>query len=244
MKPKVPGKAVVPRVTNRAILLRIKQGKSFLDYLDAHAQVEFVISISFQRQRFRTVPVPASADPIFDETFVLDLSGQAAKPSATGATGLIDLHKLLKLNSPVHIVLLKLTTEAGLTKTTIMASKSVEWRYLLSSAQIELNCELHSLDRTRAKAKIGVLQLHLDLLPKPKMGERLLHEHLIEQQLVLEEKYETESVQQYIDYTTQWWKDFKNAVSAPENRIVKLFVSTDDIENNSYKPACSVLRPL
>ena len=35
MKPKVPGKAVVPRTNNRAILLRIKQGKSFLDYLDS-----------------------------------------------------------------------------------------------------------------------------------------------------------------------------------------------------------------
>lgn len=35
MKPKVPGKAVVPRTHNRAILLRIKQGKSFLDYLDS-----------------------------------------------------------------------------------------------------------------------------------------------------------------------------------------------------------------
>lgn len=39
MKPKVPGKAVVPRTNNRAILLRIKQGKSFLDYLDSQSEV-------------------------------------------------------------------------------------------------------------------------------------------------------------------------------------------------------------
>ena len=149
------------------------------------------------------MPILASADPMFDETFLLDLSGASSTaPSAGGATALIDLHKLLKLSAPIHLCLLKRVQDAGLTKTTVMASKSIEWRYLLSSSQIELNCELHSLDRTRAKAKVGVLQLHLDLLPKPKMGERLLHEHLIEQQLILEEKYETESVQQYIDYTT------------------------------------------
>ncbi len=127
------------------------------------------------------MPIPASADPLFDETFMLDLSGASGLSSSGSAAALIDLHKLLKLSAPIHLTLLKRVHDAGTTKVTIMASKAVEWRFLLSSAQIELNCELHSLDRTRAKAKLGVLQILMDLLPKPKMGERLLHEHLVEQ---------------------------------------------------------------
>ena len=56
-------------------MLRIVEGTNFIDFLDSSAsEAFFIISIMFQRQRFSTVPIPASADPFFDSTFMLSIS--------------------------------------------------------------------------------------------------------------------------------------------------------------------------
>lgn len=57
-------------------MLRIVEGTNFIDYLDSASDAYFIISLQFQRQRFSTVPIPASADPFFDSTFMLSINNE------------------------------------------------------------------------------------------------------------------------------------------------------------------------
>jgi len=54
-----------------------------------------------------------------------------------------------------------------------------------------------------------VLTLHIDLVPALSRQE-LLNEESVEKQTGLEKKFESETIQRFLDYAHDWWNDFKS----------------------------------
>ena len=47
-----------------------------------------------------------------------------------------------------------------------------------------------------------------------------------------------------MDYSNQWWADYKQIKPAYKQRMVKIFAATDDREASIYKPTCSLIQPM
>jgi hypothetical protein len=60
-------------------------------------------------------------------------------------------------------------------KPVVIGTKNIDWRPLLNSNQIEINAEFLAVDLTH-QGSLGVLQLHLDLIPKLSQTEILNEE--------------------------------------------------------------------
>lgn len=105
--------------------------------------------------------------------------------------------------------------------------------------QVELNVEVLPVSLAQ-KGSLGVLMLHLDLAPALSQSEILTEEH-VDKQLALERKFDSESVQKFLDYANDWWSDYKNIRASHKTRLVKIFAETDDRENSVFKPVCSLL---
>jgi multidrug efflux pump subunit AcrA (membrane-fusion protein) len=63
----------------------------------------------------------------------------------------------------------------------------------------------------------------------------------LEKQLSLERKFESESLQQFLEYANSWWQDYKNIRPSHKTRLVKIFAETDDRDSSVYKPVCSMV---
>lgn len=90
---------------------------------------------------------------------------------------------------------------------------------------------------------MGVAQLHVDILP-PLTKSEALPEETVEKQLSLERKFESESLQQFLEYSNSWWQDYRNIRPSHKTRLVKIFAETDDRETSIYKPVCSMVQPM
>ena len=60
----------------------------------------------------------------------------------------------------------------------------------------------------------------------------------------MEKKFESETVQRFLDYAHDWWNDFKTIRQSHKNRLIKIFAETDDREASIYKPVCSLIGPM
>ena len=90
---------------------------------------------------------------------------------------------------------------------------------------------------------MGVVCMHFDLLPSLTKAETL-SEEVVEKQLTLEHKFKTEATNQFLDYSTQFWQDYKNIRPSHKTRLIKIFAETDDRELSGYKPVCSLVQPM
>ena len=77
-------------------------------------------------------------------------------------------------------------------KAIVMGTKNIDWRALLHSNSIEVNAEILPVDLTH-QGSLGLIQLHLDLIPQLTKIE-LLHDDAVTKQLSLERKFESESL--------------------------------------------------
>ena len=55
---------------------------------------------------------------------------------------------------------------------------------------------------------------------------------------------EIEENQDFINYAKQWWEDYKSIRPCNANRVVKIFLPTEDREFYAFKPACTLLEPI
>ena len=92
---------------------------------------------------------------------------------------------LLKLNSPLHITILK---QRKGEKPIVIGSKNLEWRHLLSCNSIESNIELLPVDLTH-QGSLGIIQIQLDLIPDLSKTD-LINDDMLSKQLTLERKFE------------------------------------------------------
>lgn len=63
-------------------------------------------------------------------------------------------------------------------------------------------------------------------------------------QTSLERKFESDSLQKFLDYANNWWSEYKTIRPSHKNRLVKIFAETDDREASVYKPVCSLVQPM
>lgn len=117
-------------------------------------------------------------DVDFDETFIFDFVGENDQVR-------FDPTMLLKLNQPLHVAVLRQRKNE---RPVVMGTKNIDWRPLLHSNAIEVNAEILPVDLTH-QGSIGVLQLHLDLIPQLSKND-ILHEESVIKQTSLEKKFE------------------------------------------------------
>ena len=60
----------------------------------------------------------------------------------------------------------------------------------------------------------------------------------------MESRFETESIQKFLDYANDWWADYKSIKPQFKSRLVKIFAETDDREASVFKPVCSLISPM
>lgn len=59
----------------------------------------------------------------------------------------------------------------------------------------------------------------------------------------MEHKFETESVQTFLEYAKDWYQEFRGIRPAHKKRLVKIFAETDD-RSSVYTPVCSMIYPI
>ena len=79
----------------------------------------------------------------------------------------------------------------------MLGTKNLDWRSVLHSNSIEINAEVLPVDLAKHGA-MCVAQLHVDLLP-PLGKQEALSEEAVSKQQSLERKFETDSLQQYLE---------------------------------------------
>lgn len=75
----------------------------------------------------------------------------------------------------IHVTILRQKKNE---KAIVMGTKNIDWRSLLHSNAIEINAEILPIDLTHQGGSLGVIQLHLDLMPLLNKNE-ILHEEAI-----------------------------------------------------------------
>lgn len=101
--------------SKKYIFLKLQYGKAFIDFLSPEAtKSNLQIHVSFLNQRFTSKTVPCSVEPLFEDSFLLNLTSPEY--------GNIDFATLLKLKTPIHMVILKETNG----QRELIASKNIE----------------------------------------------------------------------------------------------------------------------
>ena len=224
---------------NIHLYLNLKQGHSFIDHdtnkiIDTQSDkppVYLEFDIQFFGKRYHTPKIPASGDFNINQSFTLDFN-----PLHTD----IDLtyNILRKIQSPIHVVLLE--HENGVTR--ILSSKNIEWRWALCYGSWGISVEFKEIASLNS-VNVGTVDMVLSLSPVVDKSN-LLSESAIMDQLNSERKNEVEKTQDFVQYSTEWWEDYKTIHPSHSSRLVKLFLPTEDREYYSYKPACALIEPI
>ena len=85
--------------------------------------------------------------------------------------------------------------------------------------------------------------MNIDLAPQLSRNELLIEEN-VDKQTSLEQKFENEGVQKFLEYANDWWSDYKSIRQSHKTRLVKIFAETDDRESSVYKPVCTLIAPM
>lgn len=130
---------------------------------------------------------------------------------------------------------------------TLYSQKLVEWRFLLSYGNINLNIEMPLVHEQRQRANfkenpyqrqsVGLLQVHIDLLPKS--GLSLIPESVLTTQMSREKSMLQASSDRFHTYSSAWWNDYKE-LKLPV-RPVKLYAESQD---GVWRPSTSFIAEL
>ena len=215
--------------SKKYLLVKLQYGKAFLDYIDNKDPGLYMqVHLSFLQQRYSSRKVLCSAEPVFDDSFLLNLS-----PSDT----FLDFSTLVKLQAPIHILV---TVERESTqKKEIIATKNIEWRLMLTTPSLSFPVELSGCG-PKSKISTGVLFFQMDIMPRAKRSD-FVSDRLVNEQLGLEKKYEREVAHGFFEYSNEWWKDYKQIRAGYDKRLVKIYAETED---GTYKPVSTLVQPL
>lgn len=206
--------------------------RALVDFISPREDEFIYATVSFLKQRFQTPAHSANAEVIFndeDATFLFEFTNE-------GDTK-FDPALLLKLNQTLHLTILKQRKNE---KAVVMGTKNLDWRAVLHSNSVEINAEILPIDLAKTGA-LCVAQLHLDLLPALSSKAEALSEEAVVKQQSLERRYESEALQQFLEYANNWWTEYKAIRHAHKTRLVKIFAETDDREASVYKPVCQMV---
>ena len=208
------------------IICKINKGASFVDFVSPKEDEYLKVCISFLDQRYKSNPVLASTDPAFDFTVSFEIPSH------------LDPASLVSAASPIVIVLQK---QRGEERAVVLSTERVDWRDLISSNSVEITKEMQPID-LKHKGSLGLLYIDLDLHPYLSKDKLLSSSHVRKQQ-ELEKKFEAESYQQFLEYSKEWYAEFKEIRASHSKRLVKIFAETDD-RSSIYTPTSSLIYPL
>lgn len=213
----------------RHIQCQIVNGRAFVDFVNPRDDEYVSLSISFMRNRYHTKKVRAGCELEFNETFILEFEGQSGNVK-------FDASKMIQLNVPIHLTILRHRKNE---KPVVLGTKNLDWRHVLFSNSIQMTAEFKPVDLTH-KGALGILYINLDLYPSM-MKSELCGQEQVEKQLELERKYDSDILQEFLEYANAWWSEFKDIRPSHKSRLVKIFAETDDREASVYKPTCSLI---
>jgi centrosomal protein CEP76 len=132
----------------KCLYLKISKGKGFVDFSNRDDDTYFQFDVLFLGQRFISKKIIPSIDFFIDEIFVFDFNPLKLDID-------LDLERLKKLSSPIHIVLLKINDK----EKTLVASKSIEWRWVLCYGNWKIEAEMYS-PATLNKLNVGSIEVY------------------------------------------------------------------------------------
>jgi centrosomal protein CEP76 len=209
------------------LMFKLQGGKAFVDFMQPERTGRLQVCASFLDQRYISKKVPCSVEPEFDDQFLFTL----APPEATS----VDFATLMKLRAAIHLTVI-FETEG---RREVLATRSVEWRVMLSTASLNFPVELTGTG-TRGKITVGVLYFQADIMPR-KARSLLITDRLVNEQLSLEKKRERDVTHSFFEYANEWWQDYKQIRPSHEKRLVKIYAETED---GSYKAVSALVQPL
>ena len=92
------------------------------------------------------------------------------------------------------------------------------------------------------KGSLGLLTIEMDVHPYLSKNE-LLPIDTVQKQQEMEKKFETEAIQNFLEYAKDWYTDYKEIRASHRKRQVKIFAETDD-RSSIYTPVCCLIYPL
>ena len=217
---------------NIKLFVKLNSGHNFIDYDTKNVINEspsfFIFDLLFFGKQYKSKKIPTGSDFPIDDSFILDFNPLESSIN-------LNFSILKKISSPIHICLL-LYKDNNLK---LVASKSIEWRWVLCYGTYKIEAEFKSPSSLN-NLNVGTVTMTISLLPLVDK-QNLLSQTSITDQLNEERKNEIDISQDFINYATVWWEDYKNIRPENSSRIIKLFLPTEDREFYSYKPSMSLI---
>lgn len=212
-----------------SLKVTIVEGKGFTEYLDKNdPKKKLRVAISFLKNRKMTKPVQASSQPIIDQTFLLSFGSMFEANQTT-------FDYLLKLRSPMSIVILEEDAETGNRK--LLCEKQVEWRFVLVHKNLTMNHEL--MNATLAKGPLGIIKIHSQLITKG--GQQIrMSEEMLDGQLESERKAQALKAVSFFEFSQTWYNEYRALKADFAKRAVKIYVehssAAANYESSPLKP--------
>lgn len=219
--------------------LKIVKGKAFLEFDNRLGGPngkgsfggKFSIFIQYRQQRFQTQWIDCQVEPLIDEDLLLVLN-DISDPTSSQRIAENVAELLQRSEDKIHIIVLR-EDEDG--EREYVGGTFLEWRKVLKTGLLGISVELGSTDMTVPK---GILELRLEMLPRPKVG---LSEDEIQNQFNIEKTRKTKAEREFYLYSKQWFEEFRQIRPSHKNRVVKIYA---ECEAGGMKPVTSFVYPL
>ncbi len=242
----------VPSSSKRCLFLQVLSGCAFLDHLSDPTpcnHAHFTLHIHFRGQRYHSREVPCACEPDFSEGFLLELEKSSVLGNGGGGGGggsgcdggcgsgrMISCEDALSISDPIHLAVTKKNHRG---EVDLVGTSSLEWRKVLceDSGRTSIRLELSGVG-TEAKISPGILDLGIDLMPRP---HEPLHSEVLSAQLSLERQRIAEKERLFLVYAKQWWKEYLQLRPEHAQRLVKIFAPDEVCVS---KLVCCYVQPL
>ena len=235
-----------PGTAAAALPMETEEGGGAADGAAASAAGRFgsiCACLQFGAQRFRSKPVPLTAEPELRDGFLVELPLPdetallaAAAESLPAAATHERLRGLARLSVPMHLVLLRVGADG---RETLLSSVIVEWRKALHAGKCTLSLELPGIGE-QASLPVGVLELKLEVLPLPPAEARLTEAEALAS-IKRERDVEVDAERRFFAYARGWWAAYLDARPDHRLRPVKIFAMS---ELGTQRPVTAYVRPL
>ncbi|KAF0975031.1 hypothetical protein FDP41_005784 [Naegleria fowleri] len=223
---------------NKILHLRLVGGKAFMEYDDnVKTDEKMICFFNYKDQRFISQPVTCCCNPVFEEDFIIDLEIDSLKNAFVEQQEIDDegIGALLQINNPIDIIVLTVDNEG---RTKYIGGHRLEWRRVLKKGVILMTVELGGGSGIESKVSKGVLEIRLELLPRPSV---FVTANEISQQLSIERNRDLQAEREFYMYCKQWFEEYCQIRESHKRRVVKLYA---EIEDGSSVPVVSFISPL
>ena len=159
-----------------------------------------------------------------------------SSPATCDGGRLISCGDALSISDPIQVVL---TTTNHKGEVDLVGTCSLEWRRVLceETGRFNTSVELSGVG-PEAKISPGVLDLQVDLMPRP---SEPLNPEVFTAQLGLERQRRAEKDRLFLVYAKQWWKEYLQLRTQHSQRLIKIFAPD---EAGVSRLVCQYVQPL